>query len=152
MSRALINIIAEAELPDGTLAVVEDVLTENVFHVYKKTKNVQPNHDAKGVMRYLMVVLHALGYRADKAETALKQEQANNKKLEAKNKLLSQLVNSFERTIPYNNIVSHVGSWKVAYTADGANVFRHDSDPENQWRPAKNVDEIFEYIYTKENP
>ena len=145
-----VNVVAEAELPDGTLAIVEDVLNKDVFHVYKKESNVQPNHDAKGIMRYLMHVLHALGYKVDKVQDELRTEQQKTKKMEAKVKLLEQLVKSAGTDGPDVNIVLRSNDWEIIYTDRGTTVYRHADDEQYKWRPAKNVDEILNVIYEKE--
>lgn len=143
----IVNLVAECELSDGLLAVVEDSLNKDVYHVYKKDKNVQPNHDAKGVMRYLMHVLHALGYKADKAERALQDEKEKTTKLEAKVKLLEEMVRGFSTDGPDVTLMTRGGDWTILYTLDGRNLYRHQTDKEFTWRPAMSAQEILDNIY-----
>lgn len=144
-----VNLITEAELSDGTLAVVEDALNKNVFHVYKKDKNVQPNHDAKGIMRYLMHVMHALGYRADKADRELEEKKKEVATLEAKVKLLEKLVGSVNTDGPDVNLTLCTDQWMILYTLDGRHLFRRHSATE--WSQAASPKDILNIIYEKEN-
>ena len=134
-----LNIIAEAELSDGDMAIVEDALNKDVYHVYRGKKNVQPRHDAKGVMRYLMHIIHSLGYKADKEK-----ERAD--KLEKKVKTLIKLGVAFNNMCAHKTNAVHIDDWILTYSTDGSNLYRHKDDEKNKWRVAKNTQEIIEAV------
>lgn len=144
-----VKVVAECELSDGLLAIVKDSLTEGIYHVYKEAKNVQPNHDAEGVMRYMAHVAHGLGYKADKAERelAVKTQQVN--ELEARVKLLEQMVMSFSTDGPDVNLITGTDKWEVLLTLDGRNLYRKKgTHPE--FILAENMQEILNNIYNEE--
>jgi uncharacterized cupin superfamily protein len=136
-----IDLIAEAELSDGTLAVVEDVLNEGSFHVYKGVKNVQPRHDAKGIMRYLMVVIHALGHKSDKL--AKEKEQ-----LEKKVKLLEELTGTFDNKGDPIKFRATTGDWEMLYVVEGGVYYRRKNDIKSQFAVDNN--ELLKAIYKAE--
>lgn len=144
-----VTVVAECETSTGLIAIVEDSLNKDVYHVFKKDKNIQPNHDARGVMRYLMHMLHAFGYKADKATRQLEEEKQKTKALEAKVKLLEQLVRNAGTDGPDVNIILSSDNWQILYTLDGRIKCKHKD--EKEFRRMASIYDVLLTIYNKEN-
>lgn len=131
--------VAEAELSDGLLAVAEDCLNKGVFHVFKKDKNVQPSHDPRGIMRYLMHVIHGLDYRATKVEKELEQEKAKVKFLE---ELVASIptANQLQRDVTLRTLRG-----EVVHTEDNRILYRQNIGQD--WRLADTTREALDIIY-----
>ena len=141
-----VNLIVQAEMSDGLLAVVEDALNKGVYHIYKNDKNVQPNHDALGVMRYLAVIVHAQDYRASNAEKLLNNEREKTTKLEAKVKLLEQLVCSLPKCNPVDeDVCLFTDRGDIKFTNAEQTLYRIHSDEE--WIAVKDPKEALNIIY-----
>jgi hypothetical protein len=65
--------IADAEINGKTMKIIKN---ENGFYdIFVNDELKQPNHDAEGIMRYLMLCLHNLDYQKQK----IQQEAKKNK-------------------------------------------------------------------------
>lgn len=135
----VVKTIAEAELSDGLLTVVEDFLNKGVFHVFKEHKNVQPNHDGYGIMRYLMHVIHALGYRADQAEEELRKEKA-------KVKLLEEMIVSANTYRDENEVMVKGEEWEILTQKYGPNRLSYRKGV-TSWINVDTPRDMFDNIY-----
>lgn len=143
-----VKIIAQIELSDGTLAVVEDALNKDVYHVYKNGKNIQPNHDAFGVMRYLAVVLHSLDYKANNLSVHLANARNQITTLENKVAVLEEFLTNFTTDGHDVKLATRAGDHHILFTSNGHTLYRHGTS--SIFTPVKDVREALNLIYTKE--